>query len=355
MNGAQRETSSPGTGPNGEDLDVVLGRFQNWAKTRRQIPAPGLGNKLGGYQNANSANSSIAKRTEEAQEVSYEHALRASRYRRPVDLAELDPPTKTSDAEKETGAKRDRKASSSARKSTPLEMRPVENRWPKVQFPAKAPMTQPRAEPKATSVSVDRPPCPTPMKTTSMPASQREAQRQNPPANSGIGTSISSTPAKGRKVPPLQQASAAAYKPKPIRSAGSESRRNPPAFCDVLKGTAALVAGTLVVGSQDAPAALESAKVSCLTLRVSDTEQARIQACAAQANLSVSAYLRQCALGVDELRSQVEIALAKLREPPVPAHAQPGVAAIPGILKRFVQQCFRWRKSSQQSISLMAS
>ena len=81
-------------------------------------------------------------------------------------------------------------------------------------------------------------------------------------------------------------------------------------------------------------------------MRVTDAEQARIQACAAQANLSVSAYLRQCALGVDELRAQVQIAItsggqtAKIPEP--------GISAIPGILARFAAGFFLRRRKREK-------
>jgi len=80
-------------------------------------------------------------------------------------------------------------------------------------------------------------------------------------------------------------------------------------------------------------AALEN-KTIALSLRVSDAEQARIQACAARANVSVSAYLRQCALGVEELRDQVELALGELRERDALKSTPPGLSAIPGILRR---------------------
>jgi hypothetical protein len=221
-------------------------------------------------------------------------------------------------------------------------------------------MTQARAESKAAFVPVKGSNSATPMPPVTPPA----AGRQLSGAASAVESSISPIPAKGRRSPSNQQARSAADSSKSARIAVSESRRrNPPAFREVLKGTPALAAGTMVAGSQDLPASIETAKVSCLTLRVSESEQARIQACAAQANLSLSAYLRQCALGVDELRSQVEIALVQLRDTPVsapvaapvPTIAPPGIAAIPGILKRFLHQCFRREKKSQPSTGLMTS
>jgi hypothetical protein len=86
--------------------------------------------------------------------------------------------------------------------------------------------------------------------------------------------------------------------------------------------------------------ALESKSIA-LSLRVSDAEQARIRSCAARASLSVSAYLRQCALGVDDLRGQVELALGELQKQEARVAAQPGLSAIPSILGRFAMRCFR--------------
>jgi hypothetical protein len=89
-----------------------------------------------------------------------------------------------------------------------------------------------------------------------------------------------------------------------------------------------------------ASAKLEN-KTIALSLRVSDAEQARIQACAARANVSVSAYLRQCALGVEELRDQVELALGELRKQEIRQTAPPGLSAIPRILRDAVAGWFR--------------
>ena len=105
-----------------------------------------------------------------------------------------------------------------------------------------------------------------------------------------------------------------------------------PAFGQVLKGTAGLAAS--------ATAVLETKSVA-LSLRVSDIEQARILACAARANLSVSAYLRQCALGVDELRDQVELALVQLRKHDTTSTSPPGLSTIPRILGHFAARLFR--------------
>ena len=50
-----------------------------------------------------------------------------------------------------------------------------------------------------------------------------------------------------------------------------------------------------------------------LTIRLSHTESARLKQRAAEAGLTVSAYLRSCALEADLLRAQVKQALAEIR------------------------------------------
>ena len=56
-------------------------------------------------------------------------------------------------------------------------------------------------------------------------------------------------------------------------------------------------------------------KRASVTLRMSETECARLQQRAAEAGLTVSAYLRFCAFEVESLRMQVKNALAGMRAP----------------------------------------
>jgi len=113
-------------------------------------------------------------------------------------------------------------------------------------------------------------------------------------------------------------------------------------FREAVKGSSS---SALTTAAQHGEGSLEPGKSTSLSLRVSDSEQARIQSSAAMAKLSVSAYLRQCALDMDDLRGQVGLALARLREQQVraapPPSAEPGLAAIPGILARFARQSLR--------------
>ena len=275
MNGAHSETKPSATALNGEELDVVLGRFQSWAATQRpkSVPASNL--------------------PREAREISYEQALRTSSYRRPVALgkdAALDPMLQDV-----------RIAGVSFKDSQPE--RPAEKRV-------------------ATGRTAN---------TRSVPASVTKTASE--PVKAAV-------PAAAPPSQPARTGAANASKREAAAKSSRVSRTTQPAFRDVLEGTAALTA------AHDSPAAaLDRAKSQALTLRVSDTEQARIQACAAQANLSVSAYLRQCALGVDELREQVRMALCTLNLPQHETAVQPGLSAIPGILGRFASRWLgRWRK-----------
>jgi hypothetical protein len=62
------------------------------------------------------------------------------------------------------------------------------------------------------------------------------------------------------------------------------------------------------------PAAPKSERQVSMSLRVAASEQALIKARAAEVGLSVSAYLRQCALEVEKLRTQVHHTLALLEQ-----------------------------------------
>ncbi|MBV8675149.1 MAG: hypothetical protein JOZ33_17110 [Acidobacteriaceae bacterium] len=62
------------------------------------------------------------------------------------------------------------------------------------------------------------------------------------------------------------------------------------------------------------PAAGKTERQVCMSFRVAASEQALIKARAAEARLSVSAYLRQCALEVEKLRAQVHHTLALIEQ-----------------------------------------
>ena len=62
------------------------------------------------------------------------------------------------------------------------------------------------------------------------------------------------------------------------------------------------------------PAADKAERQVSMSLRVAASEQALIKARAAKAGLSVSAYLRHCALEVEKLRTQVHHTLALIEQ-----------------------------------------
>lgn len=65
-------------------------------------------------------------------------------------------------------------------------------------------------------------------------------------------------------------------------------------------------------------------KRASVTLRMSRAECARLQQLAAEAGLTVSAYLRFCAFEVESLRAQVKTALAEMRAPHTDPPPPPG-------------------------------
>jgi hypothetical protein len=80
-------------------------------------------------------------------------------------------------------------------------------------------------------------------------------------------------------------------------------------------------------------------KTSSITIRLNEQECAQLRLRAAEAGLTVSAYLRSCTLEIESLRAQVKETLARLRqssprsaEPNVPA--KPLQAAAPGNWRR---------------------
>ena len=62
-------------------------------------------------------------------------------------------------------------------------------------------------------------------------------------------------------------------------------------------------------------------KSASVTLRMSEAECEQLRVRAAEAGLTVSAYLRLCAFEADALRAQVKEALAELRRTPAPQAA----------------------------------
>jgi hypothetical protein len=99
------------------------------------------------------------------------------------------------------------------------------------------------------------------------------------------------------------------------------------------------------------PVPARSERQVSMSLRVAASEQALIKARAAEAGLSASAYLRQCALEVEKLRAQVHHTLAALERGPgqtldqnairsLAAGSPPIQMSPPGFLTRLRQRFF---------------
>jgi hypothetical protein len=119
-------------------------------------------------------------------------------------------------------------------------------------------------------------------------------------------------------------------KPRKLRRADHASKEVPE-FREVLGASL----------SNTSSAAVNPDKSVWLTLRVTASEQSLIQARAAEAELSVSAYLRQCAFEVETLREQVQRALLDMRSsvaalPTPQAESAPPIR--PGVFTGLVQR-----------------
>lgn len=81
-------------------------------------------------------------------------------------------------------------------------------------------------------------------------------------------------------------------------------------------------------------------KTASITIRLSEPECAQVRERAAEAGLTVSAYLRSCALEVESLRSRVKETLAQLRTSPEPAHLS--THAEPAHRTTILDRAVRW-------------
>lgn len=83
------------------------------------------------------------------------------------------------------------------------------------------------------------------------------------------------------------------------------------------KNTQESSAGFQTKGNVHSPTALENnLKSASVTIRLSEVESAQLRQRAAEAGLTVSAYLRSCTFEAESLRAQVKEALAQLRPAP---------------------------------------
>jgi hypothetical protein len=153
-------------------------------------------------------------------------------------------------------------------------------------------------------------------------------ENHEPPAQSKLPAS---KPEKLRKqaAPPVKQRSKAHGATNRNVSRPSFSVAEPE-FRRVLAQSASLLPATTSSGTE-----IVHRPVS-LSIRVSENEQALIKARAMEANLSVSAYLRQCAFQVEQLRARTEWELAPALS--IPALPQSTSTFAPGFLTRIVHR-----------------
>jgi hypothetical protein len=128
---------------------------------------------------------------------------------------------------------------------------------------------------------------------------------------------------------------------KPLASTSAAAQEaTPGSFGSVLSGTLSpdISSGPLALVW---PSAEKSERQVSMSLRVAASEQALIKARAAEAGLSVSAYLRQCALEVENLRAQVHHRLALMGQEQNPIRSlSSGSPATSGFLARLRQRVF---------------
>lgn len=87
----------------------------------------------------------------------------------------------------------------------------------------------------------------------------------------------------------------------------------------------------------DPSAADKPLKTSSITIRLSETECAQLRRRAAEAGMTVSAYLRSCTLEVESLRAQVKHTLAELRSTAVKPEVPQMEIREPGWLSAFLR------------------
>lgn len=304
MSDAQRGTTTTGVGADGEDLNVVLGRFQSWAASRKSTPTGNLGDRPGSKERESA---SAAALSSGAREISYDQAVRASRYRRHEDVFTPDaiPVSPLAAGEERlpigrSAGKEDLPAPATRwSDSESAELKSRVNRWPEFSFikAASAVADVPADVEKAADVSVpvaDRAPASRPVEApTSVSAGLgakvakgAEAPRQGAPEGAARS---------GYRVPPSAAESEAVAE---LARASPRGNLTESTFSEVMKR----------ISAKSAPAPARSV---CLTLQAADGEQARLPESGPKASLSSAVYLRQCSLVLDDLRVQIEIALSR--------------------------------------------
>jgi len=127
------------------------------------------------------------------------------------------------------------------------------------------------------------------------------------------------------------------------RSAAADKAERKPEFREVLAET--IRPTEVMVAAQP----VELARQVAISIRLAPAERALIKTRAAEAGITASAYIRQCALEVEQLRAQVQQTLAAM-ERKAPASI-PAPAASPGLFARIVRRFF---PGTAQALALRA-
>lgn len=85
---------------------------------------------------------------------------------------------------------------------------------------------------------------------------------------------------------------------------------------------------------------MELARQVAISIRLAPAERALIKTRAAEAGLSASAYIRQCALEVEQLRAQVQQTLAAMERKGPASVVTSAAAAAPGFFARVMRRFF---------------
>jgi hypothetical protein len=91
-----------------------------------------------------------------------------------------------------------------------------------------------------------------------------------------------------------------------------------------------------------APLPAAPLKTASITIRLSETECAQLRRRAAEAGLSVSAYLRSCTLEVESLRAQVKQTLSELRSSAPKPHDHEARAESTGGIRDLLARIWHW-------------
>jgi hypothetical protein len=307
MNDSQSRTSSTGAGATTEELSVVLGRFQSWAAGRKKPSPENLSDKPGKNESRPGNSSALSS---DVREISYDQALRASRYRRLDDVYPPDPipdaPLHATNGQTPIGNRTVKEDSLPPLKrgseDEDLDLKSRVSRWPEVSFiraaSAVADFPATMRQPNVVSVPLVDPAPAAPLLDAPMSVPASVAQVAAERAETAEQVGLEEPDLRNRQ----DTLAAANFEVEAETAKASSSHGSRPAttFSEALKRASAKTAHA-------------STRSVCLTLQAADGEQARLQESAAKASLSSAVYLRQCSLGMDDLKVQIEIALSRAR------------------------------------------